>query len=80
MEGVRGGEVAVGGGDPGEARCFLHGAFLPSEEEWDFLWCDVSWLRENFDHAYMEEHVRICHFRNHYEVRTPQRWSETRRV
>ncbi|XP_071882427.1 probable tubulin polyglutamylase TTLL9 isoform X3 [Anas platyrhynchos] len=38
------------------------------EEEWDFLWCDVSWLRENFDHAYMEEHVRICHFRNHYEL------------
>ncbi|NXK51023.1 TTLL9 polyglutamylase, partial [Chauna torquata] len=39
-----------------------------SEEEWDFLWCDVSWLRENFDHTYMEEHVRICHFRNHYEL------------
>ncbi|XP_032054460.1 probable tubulin polyglutamylase TTLL9 [Aythya fuligula] len=38
------------------------------EEEWDFLWCDVSWLRENFDHTYMEEHVRICHFRNHYEL------------
>ncbi|NXC46139.1 TTLL9 polyglutamylase, partial [Penelope pileata] len=38
------------------------------EEEWDFFWCDVSWLRENFDHTYMEDHVRICHFRNHYEL------------
>lgn len=39
-----------------------------SDGEWDFNWCDVGWLRENFDHSYMEEHVRICHFRNHYEV------------
>ena len=39
-----------------------------SEGEWDFYWCDVSWLRENFDHTYMDEHVRISHFRNHYEV------------
>uniref|UniRef100_A0A803XPC8 Tubulin--tyrosine ligase-like protein 9 n=1 Tax=Meleagris gallopavo TaxID=9103 RepID=A0A803XPC8_MELGA len=39
-----------------------------NEEEWDFLWCDVTWLRENFDHVYLEEHVRICHFRNHYEL------------
>ncbi|XP_077976310.1 putative tubulin polyglutamylase TTLL9 [Styela clava] len=37
-------------------------------EDWDFYWCDVGWLRENFDHIYMEEHVRICHFRNHYEL------------
>ncbi|TSP68483.1 putative tubulin polyglutamylase TTLL9 [Bagarius yarrelli] len=39
-----------------------------SDDEWDFNWCDVGWLRENFDHTYMEEHVRICHFRNHYEL------------
>uniref|UniRef100_A0AAY4B9E4 Tubulin--tyrosine ligase-like protein 9 n=1 Tax=Denticeps clupeoides TaxID=299321 RepID=A0AAY4B9E4_9TELE len=36
--------------------------------EWDFNWCDVGWLRENFDHSYLEEHVRICHFRNNYEL------------
>uniref|UniRef100_A0A8D3CB34 Tubulin--tyrosine ligase-like protein 9 n=1 Tax=Scophthalmus maximus TaxID=52904 RepID=A0A8D3CB34_SCOMX len=36
--------------------------------EWDFNWCDVGWLRENFDHFFMEEHVRISHFRNHYEL------------
>ncbi|XP_048873581.1 probable tubulin polyglutamylase TTLL9 isoform X1 [Brienomyrus brachyistius] len=38
------------------------------DEDWDFNWCDVGWLRENFDHSYMEEHVRICHFRNYYEL------------
>uniref|UniRef100_M4AQX9 Tubulin--tyrosine ligase-like protein 9 n=2 Tax=Xiphophorus TaxID=8082 RepID=M4AQX9_XIPMA len=36
--------------------------------EWDFNWCDVGWLRENFDHSYMDEHVKINHFRNHYEL------------
>ncbi|XP_058498383.1 probable tubulin polyglutamylase TTLL9 [Solea solea] len=38
------------------------------EGEWDFNWCDVGWLRENYDHLYMDEHVRINHFRNHYEL------------
>ncbi|XP_069863120.1 probable tubulin polyglutamylase TTLL9 isoform X2 [Dipodomys merriami] len=41
---------------------------VKDEGEWDFYWCDVSWLRENFDHIYMDEHVRISHFRNHYEL------------
>ncbi|XP_076967967.1 putative tubulin polyglutamylase TTLL9 isoform X3 [Tamandua tetradactyla] len=41
---------------------------VKDEGEWDFYWCDVSWLRENFDHTYMGEHVRISHFRNHYEL------------
>ncbi|XP_056097443.1 probable tubulin polyglutamylase TTLL9 [Rhinichthys klamathensis goyatoka] len=41
---------------------------VKDEGDWDFNWCDVGWLRENFDHSYMEEHVRICHFRNHYEL------------
>ncbi|XP_071763512.1 putative tubulin polyglutamylase TTLL9 [Centroberyx gerrardi] len=43
-------------------------AEVKDDGEWDFNWCDVGWLRENFDHSYMEEHVRICHFRNHYEL------------
>ncbi|XP_075427853.1 putative tubulin polyglutamylase TTLL9 isoform X2 [Ascaphus truei] len=41
---------------------------VKDDGEWDFYWCEVSWLRENFDHIYMDEHVRICHFRNHYEL------------
>ncbi|XP_068696845.1 probable tubulin polyglutamylase TTLL9 [Montipora foliosa] len=41
---------------------------IREEGEWDFYWCDVGWMREFFDHMYMEEHVKICHFRNHYEL------------
>ncbi|KAA0706858.1 putative tubulin polyglutamylase TTLL9 [Triplophysa tibetana] len=41
---------------------------VKEDGEWDFNWCDVGWLRENFDHSYMGEHMRICHFRNHYEL------------
>ncbi|XP_050999432.1 probable tubulin polyglutamylase TTLL9 [Acomys russatus] len=41
---------------------------VKDEGEWDFYWCDLSWLRENFDHTYMGEHVRISHFRNNYEL------------
>lgn len=61
---------------PCHHMCGLNGLklffFLHSDGEWDFNWCDVGWLRENFDHSYMEEHVRINHFRNHYEVRHHQ--------
>ncbi|NWX95250.1 TTLL9 polyglutamylase, partial [Nothoprocta ornata] len=39
-----------------------------SEEPWDFHWCDVGWLHEHFDHVSLPEHVRLCHFRNHYEL------------
>ncbi|XP_027872829.1 putative tubulin polyglutamylase TTLL9 isoform X2 [Xiphophorus couchianus] len=41
---------------------------VKDDGEWDFNWCDVGWLRENFDHSYMDEHVKINHFRNHYEL------------
>merc|ERR1719309_1441558 len=37
-------------------------------EIWDFYWCDVSWLRDNFDQKFLEEHVRISHYRNHFEL------------
>lgn len=36
--------------------------------EWDIYWCDREWLKENYDRSYFQEHVRICHFRNHYEL------------
>ncbi|XP_036379658.1 probable tubulin polyglutamylase TTLL9 [Megalops cyprinoides] len=38
------------------------------EEEWDFHWCEVSWMRDNYGHSSLEDHVRICHFGNHYEL------------
>lgn len=41
---------------------------VQGEGEWDFYWCEVYYMKETFDHAYLEEHVRINHFRNHYEL------------
>lgn len=41
---------------------------VKDDSDWDLYWCDVSWMREHFDHCYLEEHQRICHFRNHYEL------------
>ncbi|XP_057686425.1 probable tubulin polyglutamylase TTLL9 isoform X1 [Corythoichthys intestinalis] len=41
---------------------------VKDDGQWDFHWSDVGWLRENYDHLYMEEHVRINHFRNNYEL------------
>ena len=60
-------------------RTFLHNAIgdvlkargwveVKEDGDWDLYWCDVSWIREHFDHCYLEEHQRICHFRNHYEL------------
>ena len=60
-------------------KTFLHNAIgdvlkargwveVKDESDWDFYWCDVSWMREHFDHCYLEEHQRVCHFRNHYEL------------
>ncbi|XP_061638732.1 probable tubulin polyglutamylase TTLL9 isoform X3 [Phyllopteryx taeniolatus] len=40
-------------------------SLIESDGEWDFHWCGVGWLKENL---YMEEHVRVNHFRNHYEL------------
>lgn len=39
-----------------------------SEGDWDFYWCDVMWIKEFFDHYYLGEHMKVCHFRNHYEL------------
>lgn len=39
-----------------------------AETDWDFHWADVGWIREVLDHVRLEEHQRINHFRNHYEL------------
>uniref|UniRef100_F6SLV9 Tubulin--tyrosine ligase-like protein 9 n=1 Tax=Ornithorhynchus anatinus TaxID=9258 RepID=F6SLV9_ORNAN len=41
---------------------------VKDEGDWDFYWCDANWVRESSDHTYVDEHVRISHFRNHYEL------------
>lgn len=42
--------------------------FEHSEEEWDFYWCDREWMLANYDTIFLQEHQKILHFRNHYEV------------
>ncbi len=39
-----------------------------SETEWDFHWADVGWIRECLDHVRLEDHQKVNHFRNHYEL------------
>jgi len=39
-----------------------------SETDWDVAWVDTGWIRENFDSMHLEEHQRLNHFRNHYEL------------
>lgn len=77
---VRGGASGKGGGSgPIRFKTCLRNTILDvlrargwqeakEDGEWDFYWCDVGWMREHFDHCYLEEHQRVCHFRNHYEL------------
>ena len=39
-----------------------------SDTDWDINWASVGWVREFFDHVHMDDHQRINHFRNHYEL------------
>lgn len=39
-----------------------------SDTDWDINWADTAWVRENFDHIHFEDHQRVNHFRNHYEL------------
>lgn len=39
-----------------------------SETDWDYYWADVSWIRENYDGLRLDDHQRLNHFRNHYEL------------
>ena len=45
-----------------------HWQEIKEEGEWDFYWADVMWVRDQMDYIYLEEHVKISHFRNHYEL------------
>jgi len=39
-----------------------------SDTDWDINWADVGWIRDYFDHIHLDDHQRINHFRNHYEL------------
>ncbi|CAL8089359.1 unnamed protein product [Calicophoron daubneyi] len=38
------------------------------EEECDFYWCDPMAMKEMFDRGLPTSIMKICHFRNHYEL------------
>ncbi|EPY31550.1 tubulin tyrosine ligase protein [Angomonas deanei] len=39
-----------------------------SDLDWDYSWMDVGWIRENYDHVRLDDHQRLNHYRNHYEL------------
>nr|CAH8845530.1 unnamed protein product [Trichobilharzia regenti]CAH8845532.1 unnamed protein product [Trichobilharzia regenti] len=41
---------------------------VPREDECDFYWCDPMAMKELFDHGLMGNILKICHFRNHFEL------------
>jgi len=41
---------------------------VEGELDWDIHWADVHWIRDVLDHIRLEEHQRVNHFRNHYEL------------
>ncbi|VDN38448.1 unnamed protein product, partial [Dibothriocephalus latus] len=36
------------------------------DDDFDFYWCTVDWMKDNFDRRFLPDHVRLCHFRNHF--------------
>ncbi|KAM8877156.1 putative tubulin polyglutamylase TTLL9 [Synchiropus picturatus] len=41
---------------------------VSNDYEWDFHWCNVTWLRKKFVHSQMKKNARINHFPNNYEL------------
>ncbi|XP_059153430.1 probable tubulin polyglutamylase TTLL9 [Physella acuta] len=41
---------------------------VQGDGEWDLYWCDREWLHANYDNMFLQEHQKILHFRNHYEL------------
>ena len=79
MQRERRGGIGGPGGGPVRFRCTFHNTIydvfrargwreVDSDTDWDVAWVDVGWLRENFDTLSLEEHQRINHFRNNYEL------------
>lgn len=51
-----------------DVYCIMILIIIHSDADWDFFWCDIWWMKETFDHFYLDEQMKINHFRNHYEV------------
>lgn len=39
-----------------------------STTDWDILWADIHWIKENLKDFARDETQRINHFENHYEI------------
>jgi tubulin polyglutamylase TTLL9 len=40
------------------------------DQDWELHWCNVGWMKDCYDQVQhqLPEYVRLCHFRNHYEL------------
>ena len=40
------------------------------KDDWDFIWADKDWIRMHLDEVrhHLAPHVKVNHFRNHYEL------------
>ena len=77
--GRRSSQLGGPGGGTVRFRCTFHNTIydvlrargwreVEDEKDWDVAWIDVGWLRENYDKMHLDDHQRINHFRNHYEL------------
>ena len=58
-------------------RCSLHNTIFDvlryldwietDGDDWDFFWADTGSIHD-LDHVHLQEHQRLNHFRNHYEL------------
>ncbi|CAD8194182.1 unnamed protein product [Paramecium pentaurelia] len=37
-------------------------------DDWDIMWAEKEWIHEVMDHIHLQQHQKINHFRNHYEL------------
>jgi tubulin polyglutamylase TTLL9 len=37
-------------------------------QDFDFVWADKQWMSDHFDGLRLQDHQRVNHFRNHYEL------------
>ena len=39
-----------------------------SEVDWDIFWADTGWVHEILNRTHLQDHQRVNHFQNHYEL------------
>jgi tubulin polyglutamylase TTLL9 len=41
---------------------------MTPHQDFDFVWADKQWMADHFDGLRLQDHQRVNHFRNHYEL------------